>query len=129
MAWLERWWAQTAATAIPAPDDSADPDTTGPRTVRDWSVDAVGFVIAVALGAFLLGIAVDDGTNGMTSGQVATDAAFGTLCCLSLWWRRRWPLGVALVCVLLGAFSTFGTVAGLLALASLEALDRRSRSR
>lgn len=119
MAWLERWWAQTAATAIPAPDDSADPDTTGPRTVRDWSVDAVGFVIAVALGAFLLGIAVDDGTNGMTSGQVATDAAFGTLCCLSLWWRRRWPLGVALVCVLLGAFSTFGTVAGLLALASL----------
>jgi signal transduction histidine kinase len=55
----------------------------------------------------------------MTSGRVATDAAFGALCCISLWWRRRWPFGVALVCVLLGAFSTFGTVAGLLALSSL----------
>src|SRR6476661_3518957 len=57
--------------------------------------------------------------NRMTSGQVATDAAFGALCCISLWWRRRWPFGVALVCVLLGAFSTSGTVAGLLALSSL----------
>ena len=55
----------------------------------------------------------------MTSGQVAIDVAFGALCCLSLWWRRRWPFGVALVCVLLGAFSTSGTVAGLLALSSL----------
>lgn len=55
----------------------------------------------------------------MTSGQVLTDAAFGALCCISLWWRRRWPFGVALVCVLLGAFSTFATVAGLFALSSL----------
>jgi signal transduction histidine kinase len=50
---------------------------------------------------------------------VAIDAAFGALCCLSLWWRRRRPFGVALVCVLLGAFSTSGTVAGLFALSSL----------
>ena len=55
----------------------------------------------------------------MTSGQVLTDAAFGALCCISLWWRRRWPFGVALVCVLLGAFSTFATVAGVFALSSL----------
>src|SRR4029450_2282908 len=48
-----------------------------------------------------------------------TDAAFGALCCISLWWRRRWPFGVALVCVLLGAFTTSGTVAGLFALSSL----------
>jgi len=50
---------------------------------------------------------------------VATDVAFGALCCISLWWRRRWPIAVALVCVLLGAFSNFGTVAGLFALSSL----------
>ena len=71
------------------------------------------------LGALILSVTVDDAANRMTSGQVATDAAFGALCCISLWWRRRWPFGVALVCVLLGAFSTFGTVAGLLALSSL----------
>ena len=119
MSWLGRWWAQTAPTAIQAPDDPAHPDTVGPRTARDWSVDAAAFVIAVALGALILSVAVDDTANRMTSGQVAIDAAFGALCCLSLWWRRRWPFGVALVCVLLGAFSTSGTVAGLLALSSL----------
>jgi signal transduction histidine kinase len=102
-----------------APSDSAHPDTVGPRTARDWSVDAAAFVIAVALGALILSVSVDDAANRMTSGRVAIDAAFGALCCISLWWRRRWPFGVALVCVLLGAFSTFGTVAGLLALSSL----------
>ena len=119
MSWLRRWWAQTAPTAMLGPSDPAHPDTVGPRTARDWSVDAGAFVIAAALGALILSVTVDDTANRMTSGQVATDAAFGALCCLSLWWRRRWPFGVALVCVLLGAFSTFGTVAGLLALSSL----------
>ena len=119
MSWLRRWWAQTAPTAILGPSDPAQPDTEGPRTARDWYVDASAFVIAAALGALILSVTVDDTANRMTSGQVATDAALGALSCLSLWWRRRWPFGVALVCVLLGAFSTFGTVAGLLALASL----------
>src|SRR5688572_9616717 len=119
MSWLRRWWAQTAPTAMLGPSDSAHSDTGGPRTARDWSIDAGAFVIAVGLGAFILSVAMDDTATGMTSGQVAIDVAFGALCCLSLWWRRRWPFGVALVCVLLGAFSTFGTVAGLLALSSL----------
>jgi signal transduction histidine kinase len=117
MSWVRRWWALTGPTAMLAPSESAHLDTTDPRTARDWSVDAGVFVIAVALGAFILSVSVDD--YRMTSGQVATDVAFGSLCCISLWWRRRWPFGVALVCVLLGAFSTFGTVAGLFALASL----------
>src|SRR5918995_4034485 len=119
MSWLRRWWAQTAPTAMLAPSDSAHPDKVAPRTARDWSVDAGAFVIAAALGALILSVTVDDAANRMTSGRVATDAAFGALCCISLWWRRRWPFGVALVCVLLGAFSTFGTAAGLFALSSL----------
>src|SRR5829696_8828566 len=119
MSLLRRWWAQTAPTAILAPSDPAHRDNVGPRTARDWSVDAGAFVIAAALGALILSVTVDDTANRMTSGQVAIDVAFGAVCCLSLWWRRRWPFGVALVCVLLGAFSTSGTVAGLLALSSL----------
>lgn len=119
MSWLRRWWAQTAPTATLAPGDPAHPDTVGPRTGRDWSVDAAAFVIAVALGALILSVTVDDSAYRMTSGRVAIDIAFGALSCLSLWWRRRWPFGVALVCVLLGAFSTSGTVAELLALSSL----------
>jgi signal transduction histidine kinase len=93
---------------------------------RDWSVDAGAFVLAAALGALLLRIAVDDDANRVTSAQVVTDAAFGALCCISLWWRRRWPFGVALACVLLGAFSTSGTAAGLFALSSL-AIHRHVR--
>ena len=125
MSWIRTWWALTAPSAMPALSD-AYLDTDGPRTARDWSVDAGAFVIAAALGAVILSITGDVTAHPMTSGQVAIDAGFGLLCCLSLWGRRRWPFGVALVCVLLGAFSTFGTVAGLFALASL-ALHRHIR--
>lgn len=101
-----------------APSDTAHPDTVERRTARDWSVDAAAFVIAVVLGVAILSITVDDIAD-MTSGQVTTDAVLGAVCCLSLWWRRRWPFGVALVCILVGAFSTSGSVAGLFALSSL----------
>ncbi|MDQ2679013.1 MAG: histidine kinase [Actinomycetota bacterium] len=124
MSWLRRWWAQTAPTAMLAASDSTHrdnegSDTEGPRTTRDWLVDTGSFVVAVVFGALILSITVDDAANRMTSGQVVTDATLGALCCVALWWRRRWPFGVALVCVVLGAFSTFGTVAGLFALFSL----------
>jgi signal transduction histidine kinase len=122
MSWLRRWWAQTGPTAMQATGDSAHADkveTVAPRTTRDWSVDAGAFVMATVLGALLLRIAVNDVANRMTSGRVATDVVLGSVCCVSLWWGRRWPFGVALVCVLFGAFSTFGTVAGMFALFSL----------
>src|SRR3954454_9178472 len=119
MSWLRSWWAQTAPSAMLAQSDSAHPDKVASRTVRDWTVGARAFGIAAALGALILKVTVDGAANRQTSGGVATDAAFGALCCISLWWRRRWPFGVALVCVLLGTFSTSGTVAGLFALSSL----------
>jgi len=130
MTWARGWWAQLAPAAVLTPIDSHPdtdpPDTAGPRTARDWSVDVIGFVIAAVVGAVALRTAVNDTANSLTSAQVALDAILGFLCCLSLWWRRRWPFGVALICVLLGTFSTSGTVAGLLALASL-AIHRQVR--
>ncbi len=126
MPWLRRWWALTAPTAIESPDDPAHVDRVAPRTARDWSIDTAAFVIATALGALMLSAAPEYTVRRMTSGQVATDAVFGGICCLALWWRRRWPFGVALTCVLLGAFSTFGTAAGLFALSSL-AVHRHAR--
>jgi signal transduction histidine kinase len=122
MSWLRRMWDHTAPMAMLVSSDSAHADkveTVAPRTTRDWSVDAGACIIATALGALLLRIAVNDVANRMTAGRVATDVVLGSLCCVSLWWGRRWPFGVALVCVLLGAFSTFGTVAGMFALFSL----------
>jgi signal transduction histidine kinase len=109
-----------------APGDTVQPERVGPRTARDWAVDAAAFVIAAALGAITLSVAIDDAANRMTSRQVAVDVTLGAICCLSLWWRRRWPFGVALLCVVFGAYSTSGTTAGLLALSSL-ALYRHVR--
>jgi signal transduction histidine kinase len=62
----------------------------------------------------------------LTAVEVAVDVACGVLACLALAWRRRWALGVALVCVVLGTFSISATPAGLLALFSL-ALHRPVR--
>jgi signal transduction histidine kinase len=90
------------------------------------AVDAAGVVIAAVLGALILSVTSDFTANPMSSRQVAIDVTLGALCCAALWWRRRWPFGVALLCVVLGSFSTSGTVAGLLALSSL-ALHRHVR--
>jgi signal transduction histidine kinase len=120
------YWAEQLAPAALLAGDPAGPDTVGPRTGRDWVVDAIGFTVAVTFGVLILIQAWNDRANPSSAPQLGIDAACGALACLSLWWRRRWPLGVALACVLLGTFSASATIAGLLALSSL-ALHRSVR--
>jgi signal transduction histidine kinase len=120
------YWAEQLAPASLLAGDPAGPDTVGPRTGRDWVVDAAGVSVAVAFGVLILIQARHDSVNPLTTQELVIDAICGALACLSLGWRRRWPLGVALVCLVLGTFSASATIAGLLALSSL-ALHRSFR--
>ncbi|MFL6071944.1 MAG: sensor histidine kinase [Mycobacteriales bacterium] len=67
------------------------------RRVRDWLADALIFGYALGLG--LLIVAISDGYDRQPAWIRAVDLPLGMLACLSLWWRRRYPLAVALAAV------------------------------
>jgi hypothetical protein len=118
------WAEQLVPASLLAPVDLAQPDAVGPRTRRDWVIDVVWFLFASAFGILLLSSELHESVDPIPTPQVVVDVVCGSLTCLSLWWRRRWPIGVALAGVLLGTFSISATAAGLLALFSL-AVHRR----
>jgi len=92
------------------------------RSRRDWIVDGAFFAIALLVGMVALGqtIRVGDPAPGL----VFADVVAGSIACILLWWRRRWPVGVALTVAALGSFSTFTSGAAIVVLFSL-AVHRR----
>jgi signal transduction histidine kinase len=116
---------QLVPASLRAPADPALPRWGGPRTGRDRVLDAAGCVLAAALGALFLSPTLKSAA-ALSTPQLIVDLACGSLACLSLWSRRRWPVGVALVCAVLGTLSISATPAGLLALFSL-AVHRSAR--
>jgi signal transduction histidine kinase len=96
------------------PDPAGGPGPLGPagagrrpRTVRDWLVDVICILLALAYGALVM--RVGDATAPSPGVPWPVDAAIGTLCCLSLWCRRRWPLGLAVALVPFAAVSAMST--------------------
>ena len=115
-----RLWVELVRPAsLPAAGDPTLPNSTARLTGRDRAVDAAGCIIAAALGALFLSPTLHDSVDPLPSRQLVVDLACGLLACIALWWRRRWAIGVALVCLLLGTLSISATPAGLLALFSL----------
>jgi signal transduction histidine kinase len=87
------------------------PDHSGPRrTTRDWLVDAVFFLFAATIGA--LGFSDAE----LSGASAVADAMAGVLACVALWWRRRWPVAVALLGIALCVWSAASAGAALVAL-------------
>jgi signal transduction histidine kinase len=88
-----------------------------PRSTRDWVIDAVCF--ALGLGWAVLGTADLLSPNpsivsqwGHTPHWVTwLDLVAGVALSVALWWRRRWPVHLAVLSVVAGLFTVAGAVA------------------
>ena len=89
------------------------------RTGRDRATDAGCCLLAAVLGALFLSPELGDSASPLPTWQLFLDLCCGASGCVLLWWRRRWPFGVALACLVLGTVSISVTPAGLIALFSL----------
>jgi signal transduction histidine kinase len=94
------------------------------RSRRDWIVDAACFLIAVAGGIYGPGALLENGAEP-SSAAAALIVLAGVVACLSIWLRRRWPIAVGLLTVVLGSISPAAGGASLIALFTV-AVHRRS---
>jgi signal transduction histidine kinase len=101
------------------PDPDTDPRR---RTTRDWIVDVLAFAIGVIGGLTLFAEAE---SHGMSDTLQLIDLMGGTVVCLALWVRRRWPLGTVLATLPFATFASSSSAAGLILLFTL-AVHRRA---
>ncbi|MEU8764556.1 histidine kinase [Streptomyces sp. NPDC048659] len=76
--------------------EAAGAETAGPRgrprrTVRDWIVDTVMFLLAAFVGL----LAAETSVKYASEPVALADQIIGGLACCALWLRRRWPAGLA----------------------------------
>lgn len=102
-----------------------DPSRGNRRTVRDWLVDALVFVVAVVGGSVIFASTIDSAVHHVSDGDTVIDWALGAVACGLLWVRRRWPVGVAIATAALSAFSAVAAPASVIALFTV-AVHRRT---
>jgi signal transduction histidine kinase len=101
---LPRWqrWVLPAALGSETVARGPEGGVTLPRSARDWAVDVVMF--AVVCMAMVSGSFTDHRMD--SPALFVGSVVLGVAACLSLWLRRRNPLGVALVSAFALVFST-----------------------
>lgn len=101
-------------------DDTTPPRQPYRRSARDWVVDSLMFLIALGFG--LLGAVTFPGDPPPPPKPelfTIADQLIALAGCTALWWRRRWPIGIAVTLVVLSAFFPLVGGAMLAALFSL----------
>src|SRR5690348_6617858 len=91
------------------------------RSRRDWIVDS-GLFICAAMLAIASG--VTSARQGSHGPLFVIDGIGGAVCCLALWWRRRWPLGLGLASVPVLVVSPSAGTAGVIILYTVAAYRR-----
>jgi len=92
------------------------------RRPRDWVVDTLLFLAAVIFALLVIGGRLESSTPPPTW-LFTADVIAGAVGCAGLWLRRRWPVGLALVLVVLSTFSE--TVSGALVVGMLTVAIHR----
>ncbi|MFC7548102.1 sensor histidine kinase [Plantactinospora sp. GCM10030261] len=84
------------------------------RTTRDWIVDGVCFLLAIGWVALVTWDAGRPDPQVTTplpaTWMITADAVLGVLASLALWFRRRWPVGLAIAVLPLSMFSSASLV-------------------
>jgi signal transduction histidine kinase len=109
---------------LPAALLGEDPHGRPKRSTRDWIVDVLAFLTAVLGGLLLYGLQASIEPNA--SGELLfVDLVAGGVLCMTLWWRRRWPVQLSVLAALFGTFSAASGIAGLILLFTV-AVHRRA---
>jgi signal transduction histidine kinase len=86
------------------------------RSPRDWFVDSVLFLFAATFGLVVAWGRVASWDMPDPAWLFDVDQVAGALGCIGLWFRRRWPVPLALVLVAFSTFSELVSVSMLIAL-------------
>lgn len=86
------------------------------RSTRDWLADAGWFALALVGGFLALDALQGNLVEPLTDQELILDYALGAACCLALWLRRRWPVGVALAMLVPAVLSFSAAIAILVAI-------------
>lgn len=104
--------APTRLTIIDAMSGAADMTKHGRppeqirRTRRDWLVDSAVFLAAAAFGMLLTTQRQQVGPS-VPQWWLELDQVIGVLACIALWWRRRWPVQLAVAVIVVSAVAEF----------------------
>ncbi|MET7872305.1 sensor histidine kinase [Streptomyces cyaneofuscatus] len=111
------WLLPSAMADAELPGDRARSRPRARRTVRDWVVDITAFLIAA--GIALIALAAIENEGSTPDAVLVVDSVIGAAACCALWFRRRWPVGLAAALTVLSIVEPVAGGAMMVALFSL----------